>query len=120
MFYIGLDYLSKETWYKSIVLQYAEITLVFFWSEFVYFCVQSLEENVITFVKNELKNINRILCSESSDHPVFFGSQTEDKDVDKPERIAREGALDISLYILRNINQMELADKLEKSKFLKM
>ncbi|XP_071000553.1 NLR family CARD domain-containing protein 3-like [Oncorhynchus clarkii lewisi] len=77
--------------------------------------LKSLEENFITFVKNELKNINRILCSESSDHPVFFGSQTEDKDVDKPERIAREGALDISLYILRNINQMELADKLEKS-----
>nr|XP_029501740.1 LOW QUALITY PROTEIN: NLR family CARD domain-containing protein 3-like [Oncorhynchus nerka] len=77
--------------------------------------LKSLEENVITFVKNELKNINRILCSESSDHPVFFGSQTEDKEVDKPERIAREGALDISLYILRNINQMELADKLEKN-----
>uniref|UniRef100_A0A8C7MHR5 NLR family CARD domain-containing protein 3-like n=1 Tax=Oncorhynchus kisutch TaxID=8019 RepID=A0A8C7MHR5_ONCKI len=77
--------------------------------------LKSLEENFITFVKNELKNINTILCSESSDHPVFFGSQTEDKEVDKPERIAREGALDISLYILRNINQMELADKLEKN-----
>ncbi|KAM9534304.1 NLR family CARD domain-containing protein 3-like isoform 1-T1 [Salvelinus alpinus] len=77
--------------------------------------LKSLEENSITFVKNELKNINRILSSEGSDHPVFFGSQTEDKDVDKPERIAREGALDITLYILRNINQKDLADKLEKS-----
>uniref|UniRef100_A0A673WU22 NLR family CARD domain-containing protein 3-like n=1 Tax=Salmo trutta TaxID=8032 RepID=A0A673WU22_SALTR len=77
--------------------------------------LKSLEENYITFVKNELKNINRILSSEGSDHPVFFGSQTEDKDVDKPERIAREGALDITLYILRNINQKDLADKLEKN-----
>ncbi|XP_045547899.1 NLR family CARD domain-containing protein 3 isoform X2 [Salmo salar] len=77
--------------------------------------LKSLEENYITFVKNELKNINRILSCEGSDHPVFFGSQTEDKDVDKPERIAREGALDITLYILRNINQKDLADKLEKN-----
>ncbi|KAK6318728.1 hypothetical protein J4Q44_G00099390 [Coregonus suidteri] len=48
--------------------------------------LRSLEENFITFVKNELKNINRILSSEGSDHPEFLGSQTEDKEGDKPER----------------------------------
>ncbi|XP_064866785.1 NACHT, LRR and PYD domains-containing protein 12-like isoform X3 [Oncorhynchus nerka] len=76
-----------------------------------------LEENIMTFVKNELKMFKRILGPEL---PEGFESQKQDKEVvdaedEKQERIAREGALKITLHILRKMNQKELADTLEKN-----
>ncbi|XP_055751665.1 NLR family CARD domain-containing protein 3-like [Salvelinus fontinalis] len=75
-----------------------------------------LEENFMTFVKNELKMFKRILSPEL---PEGFESQKQDKEVvdaedEKQESSAREGALKITLHILRNMNQKELADTLEK------
>ncbi|XP_045571907.1 NACHT, LRR and PYD domains-containing protein 12-like, partial [Salmo salar] len=72
-------------------------------------------ENVITFVKNELKMFKRILCPEL---PEGFESQKQDKEVvdaedEKQESSAREGALKITLHVLRKMNQKELADTLE-------
>uniref|UniRef100_A0A8C7DZR0 Uncharacterized protein n=3 Tax=Oncorhynchus kisutch TaxID=8019 RepID=A0A8C7DZR0_ONCKI len=74
-----------------------------------------LEENIMTFVKNELKLFKRILCPEL---PEGFESQKQDKEVvdsedEKQESSAREGALKITLHVLRKMNQVELADTLE-------
>ncbi|XP_046881696.1 NACHT, LRR and PYD domains-containing protein 12-like isoform X2 [Hypomesus transpacificus] len=76
-----------------------------------------LEETVIKFVKKELKRMKRIL---SSDFPERLESQREDQEVvdpeyQKQESSARKGALKITLHILRNMNQKELADTLEKN-----
>ncbi|XP_064872501.1 NLR family CARD domain-containing protein 3-like isoform X1 [Oncorhynchus nerka] len=70
----------------------------------------------MTFVKNELKMFKRILSPEL---PEGFESQKQDKDVvdaedEQQESSAREGALKITLHILRKMNQKELADTLEK------
>uniref|UniRef100_A0A8C7TUD6 NACHT domain-containing protein n=2 Tax=Oncorhynchus mykiss TaxID=8022 RepID=A0A8C7TUD6_ONCMY len=75
-----------------------------------------LEEKIMTFVKNELKMFKRILSPEL---PEGFESQKQDKEVvdtedEKLESSAREGALKITLHILRKMNQKELADTLEK------
>uniref|UniRef100_A0A674B278 B30.2/SPRY domain-containing protein n=1 Tax=Salmo trutta TaxID=8032 RepID=A0A674B278_SALTR len=76
-----------------------------------------LEENIVTFVKNELKMFKRILSPEL---PEGFESQKQDKEVvdaedEKQESSAREGALKITLHVLRKMNQKELADTLEKN-----
>ncbi|XP_064870725.1 NLR family CARD domain-containing protein 3-like isoform X3 [Oncorhynchus nerka] len=76
-----------------------------------------LEENLMTFVNNELKRYKRIL---SPEFPEGFESQKQDKEVvdaedEKQESSAREGALKITLHVLRKMNQKELADTLEKN-----
>nr|XP_046191481.1 NLR family CARD domain-containing protein 3-like isoform X1 [Oncorhynchus gorbuscha] len=75
-----------------------------------------LEEKIMTFVRNELKMFKRILSPEL---PEGFESQKQDKEVvdaedEQQESSAREGALKITLHILRKMNQKELADTLEK------
>ncbi|XP_064873035.1 NLR family CARD domain-containing protein 3-like isoform X2 [Oncorhynchus nerka] len=75
-----------------------------------------LEDKIMTFVKNELKMFKRILSPEL---PEGFESQKQDKEVvdaedEQQESSAREGALKITLHILRKMNQKELADTLEK------
>uniref|UniRef100_A0A673WXU0 B30.2/SPRY domain-containing protein n=1 Tax=Salmo trutta TaxID=8032 RepID=A0A673WXU0_SALTR len=75
-----------------------------------------LEEKMMTFVKNELKMFKRILSPEL---PEGFESQKQDEEVvdaedEKQESSAREGALKITLHVLRKMNQKELADTLEK------
>ncbi|KAM9391234.1 NLR family CARD domain-containing protein 3-like isoform 3-T6 [Salvelinus alpinus] len=76
-----------------------------------------LEEKIMTFVKNELKMFKRILSPEL---PEGFESQKQDKEVvdaedEKQESSAREGALKITLHVLRKMNQKELADTLEEN-----
>ncbi|XP_055766482.1 NLR family CARD domain-containing protein 3-like [Salvelinus fontinalis] len=73
-----------------------------------------LEEKIMTFVKNELKMFKRILSPEL---PEGFESQKQevvDAEDEKQESSAREGALKITLHVLRKMNQKELADTLEK------
>ncbi|XP_031676419.1 NLR family CARD domain-containing protein 3-like [Oncorhynchus kisutch] len=76
-----------------------------------------LEENFMTFVNNELKRFKTILSPEL---PQGFESQKQDEEVvdaedEKHESSAREGALKITLHVLRKMNQKELADTLEKN-----
>uniref|UniRef100_A0A8C7VC42 NACHT domain-containing protein n=1 Tax=Oncorhynchus mykiss TaxID=8022 RepID=A0A8C7VC42_ONCMY len=83
---------------------------------YLLYLFQLLEEKIMTFVKNELKMFKRILSPEL---PEGFESQKQDKEVvgaedEKQESSAREGALKITLHILRKMNQKELADTLEK------
>ncbi|KAL0992622.1 hypothetical protein UPYG_G00095880 [Umbra pygmaea] len=77
----------------------------------------SLEQNIMTFIKKELKRFKTIL---SSDLPEGFEGQRKDEEVvdsedGKQESSAKEGALKITLHFLRNMNQEQLADTLEES-----
>ncbi|TDH14471.1 hypothetical protein EPR50_G00045460 [Perca flavescens] len=67
--------------------------------------MQLLEENIVTFVKNELKKIQKVL---SPDYPE---SQREDED--EEQRSSREAFLKITLHFLRKMKQDELADCLQ-------
>ncbi|CAI5669468.1 unnamed protein product [Oreochromis niloticus] len=66
-----------------------------------------LEDNIIIFVKNELKKIQKIL---SPDFSEGLESQRED---DEQRRSSRETFVKITLYFLRQMNQEELADRLQ-------
>ncbi|XP_032365950.1 NACHT, LRR and PYD domains-containing protein 12-like [Etheostoma spectabile] len=74
-----------------------------------------LEENIVTFVKNELKKIQKVLCP---DYPKCFESQREDKEVlegedEEQRRSSKEAFLKITLHFLRRMKQEELADRLQ-------
>ncbi|XP_042361231.1 NLR family CARD domain-containing protein 3-like [Plectropomus leopardus] len=74
-----------------------------------------LEENVITFVKNELRKIHKVL---SPDYPESLESQREEEEVldsedEELRRSSREAFLKITLSFLRRMKQEELADRLQ-------
>ncbi|XP_068423754.1 protein NLRC3-like [Clinocottus analis] len=74
-----------------------------------------LEENILTFVKDELKKIQKVL---SSDYPEYLESQREDEEVlngvdEEQRRRSREAFQKISLHFLRSMKQEELADCLQ-------
>ncbi|XP_029901758.1 NACHT, LRR and PYD domains-containing protein 12-like, partial [Myripristis murdjan] len=66
-----------------------------------------LEENMVTFVKNELKNLQRSL---SPDYPECLERQREDEE--EEQRRSREFFLLITLHFLRRMKQEELAERL--------
>uniref|UniRef100_A0A3P8QT79 NACHT domain-containing protein n=1 Tax=Astatotilapia calliptera TaxID=8154 RepID=A0A3P8QT79_ASTCA len=66
-----------------------------------------LEDNIITFVKNELKKIQKVL---SPDYPECLESKRED---DKQGRSSREAFVKITLDFLRRMKQEELAYRLQ-------
>ncbi|KAL0992412.1 hypothetical protein UPYG_G00092940 [Umbra pygmaea] len=77
----------------------------------------SLEQNIMTFIKKELKRFKTML---SSDLPECFEAQRKDEEVvdsedGKQESSAKEGALKITLHFLRNMNQEQLAYTLEEN-----
>ncbi|XP_037615363.1 NACHT, LRR and PYD domains-containing protein 3-like isoform X1 [Sebastes umbrosus] len=73
-----------------------------------------LEENIVTFVKNELKKIQKVV---NSDYPECLESEREDEEVldgeDEEKRSSREEFLKITLHFLRRMKQGELADCLQ-------
>nr|WPK86752.1 NLR_family_CARD_domain-containing_3-like protein 1 [Sebastes schlegelii] len=74
-----------------------------------------LEDNIGTFVKNELKKIQKVL---SPDYPECLESQREDEEVldgedEEQRRSSREAFLKITLNFLRRMKQEELADCLQ-------
>ncbi|KAM4598744.1 uncharacterized protein ACJ7VT_022165 [Polymixia lowei] len=74
-----------------------------------------LEENIIIFVKNELKRFQRVL---SSGYPECLEGQREDEEVggseeEEQRRRVREAVLKITLHFLGSMKQEELADSLE-------
>ena len=80
--------------------------------------MQHLKENVVTFVKNELKKFQKIL---SPDYPECLERQSEDEEVlhgeeEEQRRSSREAFLKITLNFLRRMKQEELADCLQSSK----
>ncbi|XP_074497015.1 uncharacterized protein LOC141771036 isoform X3 [Sebastes fasciatus] len=74
-----------------------------------------LEDNIGTFVKNELKKIQKVL---SPDYPECLESQREEEEVldgedEEQRRSSREAFLKITLNFLRRMKQEELADCLQ-------
>ncbi|XP_034534292.1 NLR family CARD domain-containing protein 3-like [Notolabrus celidotus] len=67
-----------------------------------------LQENIISFVKTELKKIQRVL---SPDYQGCYKSQRDDED--EEQRRSREAFLEITLHFLRRMKQEELADCLQ-------
>ncbi|XP_035987297.1 NLR family CARD domain-containing protein 3-like [Fundulus heteroclitus] len=75
-----------------------------------------LEDNIVTFVKKELKKIQKVL---SPDDPDCSESQRDDEEVlegedEEQRRSSREALMKITLNFLRRMKQEELADNLEK------
>ncbi|XP_062275981.1 NLR family CARD domain-containing protein 3-like [Scomber scombrus] len=72
-----------------------------------------LEENIVTFVKNELKRVQRGL---SPDYPECLEGQSEDEEVldgeeEEQRRSSREAFLKITVHFLRRMKQEELAER---------
>ncbi|XP_058468970.1 NACHT, LRR and PYD domains-containing protein 3-like isoform X2 [Solea solea] len=67
-----------------------------------------LEENIICFVKNELKKIHKVL---DTDHTEVLESQREDEE----QRSSKEAFLKITEDFLRRMKQEKLADKTRAS-----
>lgn len=76
---------------------------------------QGLEDNIVTFVKNELKKMQNHLNAESPE------SQREDVKIldsedEEQRRIIGEALLQITVYFLRTMKLEDLAACLESSK----
>ncbi|XP_076579396.1 NACHT, LRR and PYD domains-containing protein 3-like isoform X1 [Chaetodon auriga] len=74
-----------------------------------------LEENIVSFVRNELKKIKTVL---SPDYPECLESQGEDEEVLDGEdaeqrRSSREAFLKITQHFLRRMKEEELAERLQ-------
>lgn len=70
-----------------------------------------LEENVVIFVKNELKRIQRVL---TSDYPECLEVRKEDEET-KNRKISRDAFMKITINFLMDMDQEELADSLRSS-----
>ncbi|XP_028254810.1 NACHT, LRR and PYD domains-containing protein 3-like [Parambassis ranga] len=70
---------------------------------------QLLEDNILTFVKDELKKIQKLL---SPDYPECCESQREDEE-DEEQRRSRESFVQITVDFLRRMEQEELAERLQ-------
>uniref|UniRef100_G3NA12 FISNA domain-containing protein n=1 Tax=Gasterosteus aculeatus TaxID=69293 RepID=G3NA12_GASAC len=70
------------------------------------------EENILTFVKNELKKIQKVV---SSDYPECLEKEDEEE-LDEEQRRSREAFVKISVHFLRRMKQEELAERLQSSK----
>ncbi|KAM9766921.1 uncharacterized protein ACNS7B_017618 [Menidia menidia] len=66
-----------------------------------------LEENMVAFVKEELKEIQKLL---SPDSPP--GSESQGKAEDAEQRSSREEVMKITVHFLRRMKQQELAERL--------
>ncbi|XP_014870874.1 NACHT, LRR and PYD domains-containing protein 3-like, partial [Poecilia latipinna] len=81
------------------------------------FIFMLLEDNIVTFVKNELKKVQKVL---SPDYPECSESQREDDEVlrgddEEQRRSNREALMKITLNFLRRMKQEELADRLQST-----
>ncbi|KAM3860326.1 uncharacterized protein ACN63O_015256 [Diretmus argenteus] len=74
-----------------------------------------LEENIVTFVKKELKSFQMVL---SPDYPECLERQREDEEVvgsaeEEQRKSSREALLKITLHFLRRMKQEQLANSLQ-------
>uniref|UniRef100_G3NQC9 FISNA domain-containing protein n=1 Tax=Gasterosteus aculeatus TaxID=69293 RepID=G3NQC9_GASAC len=70
---------------------------------------QLLEENILTFVKNEMKKIQKVV---SPDYPECLEKEAEEV-LDEEQRRFREAFEKISVHFLRRMKQEELAERLQ-------
>ncbi|XP_028254304.1 NACHT, LRR and PYD domains-containing protein 12-like, partial [Parambassis ranga] len=69
----------------------------------------NFKENIVRFVKDELKKIQKLL---SPDYPECSESQREDEE-DEEQRSSRESLVQITVHFLRRMKQEELAERLQ-------
>uniref|UniRef100_A0A673A5Y7 NACHT domain-containing protein n=1 Tax=Sphaeramia orbicularis TaxID=375764 RepID=A0A673A5Y7_9TELE len=86
------------------------IALVNWWTSCLSSCFvfQLLEENICTFVINELKKFHQVL---STDYPECLESLSDE---DEEQRRSSEAFLKITLNFLRRMKQEELAERLHR------
>lgn len=84
--------------------------LWFFWLSFCFCATQDLEHEDFTLLKNELKYFRDLL---SPDQPASSEREVEDEEDQRP---VREGALKITLHVLKKLNHSDLANTLKTSK----
>lgn len=80
---------------------------------------QLLEDNIFSFVKNEIKKTKKILSPDYSDGLESQGEDEvvlESEDEEEQKRSMRDAVVKIILHFLRNMKQGELADRLQNSK----
>ncbi|KAL6106034.1 uncharacterized protein ACO6RY_07418 [Pungitius sinensis] len=70
-----------------------------------------LEENILTFMKNELKKIQKVV---SSDYPECLEKEEEEV-LDEEQRRSREAFVKISVHFLRRMKQEDLAERLQSN-----
>ncbi|XP_049328943.1 NACHT, LRR and PYD domains-containing protein 3-like isoform X2 [Astyanax mexicanus] len=70
--------------------------------------LKELEHKVISLVKNQLERFLKML--KNLDYPACSGREEEDEE---DQSGVREGALKITLHVLKNMNQTDLANKLQ-------
>ncbi|XP_032426077.1 NACHT, LRR and PYD domains-containing protein 4-like [Xiphophorus hellerii] len=78
----------------------------------------TLEDNIVTFLKKELKKIHKIL---SPNDPECSESQRDDDEVlegedEEQRRSSREAVMKITVNFLRRMKQEKLADRLERKR----
>ncbi|XP_049337883.1 NACHT, LRR and PYD domains-containing protein 3-like isoform X3 [Astyanax mexicanus] len=73
--------------------------------------LKELEQKVISLVKKQLKRFEKIL--KSLDYPACSGREEEEEEEEEDQSAVREGALKITLHVLKNMNQTDLADTLQ-------
>ncbi|CAI5670247.1 unnamed protein product [Oreochromis niloticus] len=70
-----------------------------------------LEDNIITFVKDELKKIQKVLSPDYPEDSQREGAELLQTEYDE-QRSSREAFVKITVYFLRRMKQEELADRL--------
>ncbi|XP_073341104.1 uncharacterized protein [Pagrus major] len=73
-----------------------------------------LEENIVTFVKKELKKFQKVL---SQDYPECLRGQCDDGEEEEQRRSSKEAFLKITLQFMRRMKLEELADSLHNRTF---
>ncbi|XP_076836825.1 uncharacterized protein LOC143482365 [Brachyhypopomus gauderio] len=81
--------------------------LVFTYRKHVESIFKELEQKVMFLMRKELKRFKKILIP---DYPSCSGGEMEDEE---DQSSVREGALKITLHVLRNMNQTDLANTLQ-------
>ncbi|KAF5885553.1 NACHT, LRR and PYD domains-containing protein 12-like, partial [Clarias magur] len=99
---IPLNFTDEPSSVKRTQKQEAKIT----YRSHVESVFKELENKVITLLKNELHRFKNLL---SADYPACCEEEEEEEDLQH----VREGVLKITLYILKNMKQKDLAHKLQ-------
>lgn len=86
-----------------------------------YYCIlfQSLENTIVSFVKDELNKIQKALSRGYPEGPESLREKEKLEDEDKEQwKNIREPFLKLTVYFLRRMRQEDLADRLQRSTFL--
>lgn len=103
--------------FRQWIVSLSNVDLMFVSLILVWLChnilFQLLERDIIIFVKNELKNTQNALSSDSLE--CSMGQWVDDED-EEQMRSSKEAFLKITLHFLKRQKQQELADCLHSSK----